>query len=163
MAAGRLARLRGSRAFIAAAICGIVSYSMMNLVMTSAPLAMRICGLSLTDSNFGIQWRIVAMYGPSFFTGSLIAHFGASAVVATGLALVVLETHRPQERNKVQAFNDFLVFGGDRLVLIRAGARQLRLVDRQHGGVPTCPDRLRRTRHGWRRAPSGANDGGRNS
>ncbi len=50
---------------------------MMNLVMTSAPLAMKICGLSVSDSNFGIQWHIVAMYGPSFFTGSLIARFGA--------------------------------------------------------------------------------------
>src|SRR3954467_8440024 len=55
--------------FIAAAICGVVSYSMMNLVMTSAPLAMKLCGLSVSDSNFGIQWHIVAMYGPSFFTG----------------------------------------------------------------------------------------------
>src|ERR1019366_9380257 len=53
--------------FIAAAICGIVSYPMMNLVMTSAPLAMKMCGLSVSDSNFGIQWHIVAMYGPSFF------------------------------------------------------------------------------------------------
>ena len=134
--------------FIAAAICGIVSYPMMNLVMTSAPLAMKICGLSVSDSNFGIQWHIVAMYGPSFFTGALISRFGAPIVVATGLLLeataatigltgitamhfwstlvvlgvgwnfgfvgasaLVLETHRPQERNKVQAFNDFLVFG----------------------------------------------------
>ena len=55
--------------FIAAALCGIVSYPMMNLVMTSAPLAMKMCGLSVSDSNFGIQWHIVAMYGPSFFTG----------------------------------------------------------------------------------------------
>ncbi|QND74536.1 MFS transporter [Tardiphaga robiniae] len=134
--------------FVAAAICGVVSYSMMNLVMTSAPLAMKLCGLTLSDSNFGLQWHIVAMYGPSFFTGSLIARFGASKVVAAGLALeaiaavigiagisamhfwvclvvlglgwnfgfigasaLVLETHRAQERNKVQAFNDFLVFG----------------------------------------------------
>jgi MFS family permease len=133
---------------IAAAICGIVSYPMMNLVMTSAPLAMKICGLSVSDSNFGIQWHIVAMYGPSFFTGALIARFGAPKIVAVGLLLeaaaatiglsgitalhfwatlivlgvgwnfsfvgasaLVLETHRPQERNKVQAFNDFLVFG----------------------------------------------------
>jgi hypothetical protein len=59
----------------------------MNLVMTSAPLAMKICGLSLSDSNFGIQWHIVAMYGPSFFTGSLIARFGAPAIVALGLTL----------------------------------------------------------------------------
>src|SRR5271154_1022840 len=134
--------------FIAAALCGVIAYPMMNLVMTSAPLAMKMCGLSLSDSNFGIQWHIVAMYGPSFFTGSLIARFGAQRIVATGLLLeavaatiglsgitamhfwatlivlgvgwnfgfvgasaLVLETHRPQERNKVQAFNDFLVFG----------------------------------------------------
>ena len=134
--------------FIAAAICGVVSYPMMNLVMTSAPLAMKMCGLSVSDSNFGIQWHIVAMYGPSFFTGSLIARFSAPKIVAFGLLLeaaaaaiglsgitamhfwatlivlgvgwnfsfvgasaLVLETHRPQERNKVQAFNDFLVFG----------------------------------------------------
>jgi len=134
--------------FIAAALCGVISYPMMNLVMTSAPLAMKMCGLSLSDSNFGIQWHIVAMYGPSFFTGALIARFGAPKIVAAGLLLeagaatiglsgitamhfwatlivlgigwnfsfigasaLVLETHRAQERNKVQAFNDFLVFG----------------------------------------------------
>src|SRR6202051_4706049 len=134
--------------FIAAALCGVIAYPMMNLVMTSAPLAMKMCGLSISDSNFGIQWHIGAMYGPSFFTGSLIARFGAPRVVALGLALeaaaagiglsgitamhfwatlfvlgigwnfafvgasaLVLDTHRPQERNKVQAFNDFLVFG----------------------------------------------------
>ena len=134
--------------FIAAALCGVIAYPMMNLVMTSAPLAMKMCGLSLSDSNFGIQWHIVAMYGPSFFTGALITRFGAPRIVAFGLALesaaamiglsgitamhfwatlivlgvgwnfafvgasaLVLETHWPQERNKVQAFNDFLVFG----------------------------------------------------
>jgi MFS family permease len=134
--------------FIAAALCGVIAYPMMNLVMTSAPLAMKMCGLSVSDSNFGIQWHIVAMYGPSFFTGALIARFGAPRIVAVGLSLeavaagiglsgitamhfwatlivlgvgwnfsfvgasaLVLETHRPQERNKVQAFNDFLVFG----------------------------------------------------
>ena len=73
--------------FIAAALCGIVSYPMMNLVMTSAPLAMKICGLSVSDSNFGIQWHIVAMYGPSFFTGALISRFGAPKIVAAGLLL----------------------------------------------------------------------------
>src|ERR1700761_9684446 len=134
--------------FIAAALCGVIAYPMMNLVMTSAPLAMQMCGLPVSDSNFGIQWHIVAMYGPSFFTGSLIARFGAPVIVALGLALegvaatiglsgitaphfwatlmvlgvgwnfgfigasaLVLETHLPQEKNKVQAFNDFLVFG----------------------------------------------------
>src|ERR1700737_2004889 len=134
--------------FIAAALCGVIAYPIMNLVMTSAPLAMKMCGLTVSDSNFGIQWHIVAMYGPSFFTGTLISRFGAPVIVALGLSLeaaggmiglsgitalhfwatlmvlglgwnfsfvgasaLVLETHRPQERNKVQAFNDFLVFG----------------------------------------------------
>src|SRR6202140_2073186 len=73
--------------FIAAALCGVIAYHMMNLVMTSAPLAMKMCGLSLSDSNFGIQWHVVAMYGPSFFTGSLIARFGAPRMVAAGLLL----------------------------------------------------------------------------
>jgi MFS family permease len=134
--------------FIAAALCGVIAYPMMNLVMTSAPLAMKICGLAVSDSNFAIQWHIVAMYGPSFFTGALIARFGAPVIVALGLFLeataatiglsgitamhfwmtlvvlgvgwnfafvgasaLVLETHLPHEKNKVQAFNDFLVFG----------------------------------------------------
>src|SRR4030088_2911498 len=73
--------------FIAAALCGVVSYPMMNLVMTSAPLAMKMCGLTVSDSNFGIQWHIVAMYGPSFFTGPLIARFGAPRIVVIGLGL----------------------------------------------------------------------------
>jgi MFS family permease len=143
-----LAEIARQPRFIAAALCGVISYPMMNLVMTSAPLAMQMCGLSVSDSNFGIQWHIVAMYGPSFFTGALIARFGAPIIVAIGLLLeaaaagiglsgitaphfwatlivlgagwnlsfvgasaLVLETHRPNERNKVQAFNDFLVFG----------------------------------------------------
>src|SRR3954447_467371 len=138
--------LRGD--FLVAALCGVVSYALMNFVMTSAPLAMRMCGHSLIDSNLGIQWHVVAMYGPSFVTGSLIARFGARRIVALGLALealaaliglsgisvahfwsalivlgigwnfgfvgasaLVLEAHTPAERNKVQAFNDFLVFG----------------------------------------------------
>src|SRR4029079_13778987 len=134
--------------FIAAALCGVIAYTTMNLVMTSAPLAMQMCGLSVSDSNFGIQWHIVAMYGPSFITGSLIArlgapviaelrlrlaegavtiglsgitalHFWATLVVLgvgwnfgfIGASALVLETHHARERNKVQAFNDFLVFG----------------------------------------------------
>lgn len=134
--------------FIVAVLCGVVSYVLMNLVMTSAPLAMRMCGLPLATSNTAIQWHIVAMYGPSFFTGSLIARFGAAWVVAAGLLLtacagsvglsgvtaahfgavlvllglgwnfgfvgasaMVLGCHRPEERTRVQSFNDFLVFG----------------------------------------------------
>jgi MFS family permease len=147
--AGRpLSEIARQPRFIAAALCGVIACPIMNLVMTSAPLAMKMCGLTVSDSNFGIQWHIVAMYGPSFVTGSLIARFGAPRMVALGLTLqgvaatiglsgittlhfwatlmvlgvgwnfafvgasaLVLETHLPQEKNKVQAFNDFLVFG----------------------------------------------------
>ncbi|MDP4006354.1 MFS transporter [Methylobacterium sp. NEAU K] len=74
--------------FIIAVICGAVSYLLMNFVMTAAPLAMRLCGHAQEDANLGLQWHVIAMYGPSFFTGRLIARFGADRVVATGLALI---------------------------------------------------------------------------
>jgi MFS family permease len=75
--------------FIIAMICGTVSYMLMNFLMTAAPLAMRLCGLSQESSNLGLQWHVIAMYAPSFFTGRLISRFGASRVAATGLALIV--------------------------------------------------------------------------
>ena len=73
--------------FITAVICGIVSYTLMNFIMTAAPLAMRLCGLPQESSNLGLQWHIIAMYAPGFFTGHLITRFGAPRVVAAGLAL----------------------------------------------------------------------------
>ena len=78
--------IRQSR-FLVAVTCGVVSYLLMNFLMTAAPLAMRLCGLSQESANLGLQWHIIAMYGPGFFTGSLIARFGAARVVAAGLAL----------------------------------------------------------------------------
>lgn len=134
--------------FIVAAACGIGSYALMSFVMTATPLAMVACGLTRTDATLAIQWHVLAMYGPSFFTGSLISRFGKERVVAFGLLLLVgcgivalagvevehfwialillglgwnfgfigstamvTDTYRPEERNRVQATNDFLVFG----------------------------------------------------
>ncbi|WP_448192634.1 MFS transporter [Azospirillum sp. sgz301742] len=74
--------------FLTAVICGIVSYLLMNFIMTAAPLAMRLCGLPQEASNLGLQWHVIAMYAPSFFTGRLIARFGALRLVAAGLALI---------------------------------------------------------------------------
>lgn len=74
--------------FLIAVTCGVVSYLLMNFLMTAAPLAMQLCGLSQESANLGLQWHVIAMYAPSFFTGSLIARFGAPAVVAAGLALI---------------------------------------------------------------------------
>jgi MFS family permease len=134
--------------FIVAVVCGVASYTMMNMVMTSAPLAMVGCGHSVTDATLGIQWHVLAMYAPSFVTGSLIIRFGVERVTALGLVLLaatavvglagitvahfwtalvllglgwnfafigattmITQCYRPEERNKVQAFNDFLIFG----------------------------------------------------
>lgn len=75
---------------IAAVACGVASYTMMNLVMTAAPLAMVMCNHSTTDATLGIQWHVLGMFVPSFFTGSLIARFGVERIVALGLAFLVL-------------------------------------------------------------------------
>jgi MFS family permease len=121
---------------------------MMNMVMTSAPLAMVMCNHSVTDATLGLQWHVLGMFAPSFVTGTLINRFGLERVTGLGLALLIVaagigiagislwhfwiglallgvgwnfafigattmvtQCHRPIERNKVQAFNDFLVFG----------------------------------------------------
>ncbi len=134
--------------FIVAVACGVTAYAVMNLLMTSAPLAMVGCGHSVTDATLGIQWHVLAMYGPSFVTGTLAARFGVVRITSIGLGLLVLtgivgitglsvahfwtalvllglgwnlafigattlvtECHRPEERTKVQSFNDFLIFG----------------------------------------------------
>lgn len=76
--------------FVAAAICGAVSYMLMNFLMTAAPLAMHLCGHSQASANLGLQWHVIAMYAPSFFTGHLIARFGAGRVATVGLALTGL-------------------------------------------------------------------------
>lgn len=74
--------------FIVAVVCAVSSYALMSLVMTAAPLAMVACGLGEDNAALGIQWHVLAMFGPSFFTGSLIARFGKEAIIAAGLLLL---------------------------------------------------------------------------
>ena len=74
--------------FVIAVVCGVVSYLLMNFLMTAAPLAMHLCGISTKMSDLGLQWHVIAMYAPSFFTGRLITRFGAARIVAVGLALL---------------------------------------------------------------------------
>jgi len=76
--------------FIAAVICGAVSYMLMNFLMTAAPLAMHMCGHSQASANLGLQWHVIAMYAPSFFTGRLISRFGAGRMAMAGLLLIGL-------------------------------------------------------------------------
>jgi len=145
--------------FIVAVACGVASFGLMNLMMTSAPLAMVMCNHSVGEAALAIQWHVIGMYAPSFFTGALIARFGVRALIASGLFLLVAaasvglsgvelwnfwialallglgwnfafigattlvtECHGPRERNKVQAFNDFLVFGSTAIGSFSSGA-----------------------------------------
>lgn len=144
--------------FVASVIAALVAYGLMSFVMTAAPLAMVGCGHSVGDAALGIQWHVLSMFAPSFFTGRLIARFGKEKVTAAGLLLTALaavvglsglsvahfwitlvllgigwnfgfigatalvtDCYRPQERVKVQAANDFLVFGSVAIASFSSG------------------------------------------
>ena len=80
--------LLGTPAIAVAMICAMVSYALMNLVMTSAPLAIVGCGFTQAAAADIVSAHILAMFAPAFFTGHLIARFGAERVVAAGLMLL---------------------------------------------------------------------------
>ncbi len=147
--AGRsLSEIAAQPRFVVAVVAGIVSYGLMSFVMTAAPIAMVGCGHTIGEAALGIQWHVLAMYGPSFITGKLIERFGKSTITSIGLILIALsaavglsglglthfwlalvllgigwnfgfvgatamvtDCYRPEERTRVQAMNDFLVFG----------------------------------------------------
>ncbi|MEM8789856.1 MAG: MFS transporter [Pseudomonadota bacterium] len=71
-----------------AMICAMVSYALMNLVMTSTPLAVVGCGFTTDDAAEIVMAHVLAMFGPSFFTGHLIARFGAQRIIGAGLAML---------------------------------------------------------------------------
>lgn len=71
-----------------AMICGMVSYALMNLVMTSTPLAVVGCGFEAGDAANIVSAHVLAMYIPSFFTGHLIARFGKEVIVGIGLVIL---------------------------------------------------------------------------
>lgn len=71
-----------------AVICAMVSYALMNLVMTSTPLAVVGCGFTEGNAADVVTSHVLAMYVPSFFTGHLIARFGVEKVVAAGLVIL---------------------------------------------------------------------------
>jgi MFS family permease len=74
--------------FMLAVTAGVVSFGLMSFVMTASPVAMIGCGFSVTEAALGIQWHVLAMFGPSFFTGHLIVRFGKEKITAAGLLLI---------------------------------------------------------------------------
>ncbi len=76
-------------AILVAVLCAMVSYALMNLVMTSTPLAVVGCGFGTGRASDVVSAHVLAMFAPSFFTGHLIARFGAERIVAIGLAILL--------------------------------------------------------------------------
>ena len=85
----RMELLRDPRVLVAI-ICAMVSYSLMNLVMTSTPLAVVGCGFTADAANDIVSAHVLAMFAPSFFTGHLIARFGVERIVSLGLVILAL-------------------------------------------------------------------------
>lgn len=143
---------------VIAILCGMASFSLMSFVMTASPVAMVACNHSVDSAAYAIQWHVLAMFAPSFFTGTLIQRHGRERVVLTGLVLLlatgavalsgvalwqfnlalillgvgwnfgyigattmVTDCHRPEERGKVQALNEFMTFGAVALASFASG------------------------------------------
>ena len=135
-------------AFAVAILSAMLGFGSMTLVMTATPLAVTAHDHSFSDAAFIIQWHILGMFTPSFFTGHLIHRFGTLNIILAGALLIMsciainltgvelvnfwfglvalgigwnfmfiggttllTTTYRPEERAKVQAINDFCVFG----------------------------------------------------
>ena len=141
-----------------AIIGAAIGYAVMIMVMTATPLAILGCGLPGASVTPVIQWHVVGMFAPSFFTGSLIKRYGAPRIMQIGFilllghvtitllgveflhflsALILLgvgwnfafiggttlltQTYRPSEQLKVQAINEFAVFGLVAMATLSAG------------------------------------------
>jgi MFS family permease len=134
--------------FLVALLSAVASFSLMSFVMTATPLAMVGHHHSIADSQIAITWHIIAMFLPSFITGSLITRFSAGRIAIAGFVLIgvgslisltgtgiphfwatlillgvgwnfgfiaatamLTELYRPEEAFKVQALNEFVLFG----------------------------------------------------
>ncbi len=87
-AGGRpLAEIMRQPVFIVAAAAGALGYGVMNLLMAATPIAMQICSLPFSDAALVLEWHVIGMFAPGFFTGHLIRRFGALPVMGVGLVL----------------------------------------------------------------------------
>ena len=85
-----LAQIMRQPAFIVAAAAGALGYGVMNLLMAATPLAMQKCSLPFSDAALVLQWHVIGMFAPGFFTGHLIKRFGTLPIMSVGLALNAL-------------------------------------------------------------------------
>ncbi len=87
-AGGRpLAEIARQPVFIVAAVSGALGYGVMNLLMAATPIAMQVCSLPFEDVALVLEWHVIGMFAPGFFTGHLIRRFGVLPVMGVGLLL----------------------------------------------------------------------------
>lgn len=153
-----LSKILAQPALHVSIIGAAIGYAVMMMVMTATPLAILGCGLPGENVTPVIQWHVVGMFAPSFFTGSLIKRFGAPRIMQIGFVLLLghvtiallgfdflhflsalfllgvgwnfafiggttllTQTYRPSEQLKVQAINEFIIFGLVALSTLSAG------------------------------------------
>ena len=75
--------------FIIAAVASALGYGVMNLLMAATPIAMQVCGLPFSSVALVLEWHVIGMFAPGFFTGHLIKKFGTLPIMGAGLALNV--------------------------------------------------------------------------
>jgi MFS family permease len=76
--------------FIVATMAAALGYGVMNLLMAATPIAMQQCGLPFSDVAFVLEWHVIGMFAPGFFTGHLIKRFGVLPIMGVGVALNLL-------------------------------------------------------------------------
>jgi MFS family permease len=73
--------------FIVAAAAAALGYGVMNLLMAATPLAMQVCGYTFSDAALVLEWHVIGMFAPGFFTGHLIKKFGTLPIMGVGVLL----------------------------------------------------------------------------
>ena len=73
--------------FVVAAACGALGYGVMNLLMAATPIAMQQCTLPFSDAALVLEWHVIGMFAPGFFTGALIKRFGTLTIMGVGVVL----------------------------------------------------------------------------
>lgn len=107
-----LRQILSQPAFIAAVTAATVGYGVMNLAMTATPLAMSGAGHHFNHVSMTIQWHVVAMFLPSFFTGHLVTRFGAKQIIVAGCLLLVASALVAQFDVGLAGFNIALILLG---------------------------------------------------
>lgn len=76
--------------FIVSTAAAALGYGVMNITMSASPIAMQVCGHPFSDAALVLEWHVIGMFAPGFFTGHLIKRFGAVSILAVGVLLNLL-------------------------------------------------------------------------